>query len=181
MNIAPHLPPSLQAVADTVLREFSAGVDEPEGLSLIHEWLEVDGWDFLIADLGEQSALKLGYIAQLEFSDSETRYNLEIPKDVEVQDADRLDAIGAIGIARTFNYGGFKNRTLYNPEIAPNLSMSKEEYKNNEAPTINHFYEKLLLLKDKMNTLTGKQIAQERHRYMEGFLEQFYAEWEGRK
>jgi uncharacterized protein len=98
-----------------------------------------------------------------------------------VQDADRLDAIGAIGIARTFNYGGFKNRALYNPEIAPNLSMTKEEYKNNEAPTINHFYEKLLLLKDKMNTKTGKQIAQERHRYMEGFLEQFYAEWEGRK
>lgn len=98
-----------------------------------------------------------------------------------VQDADRLDAIGAIGIARTFNYGGFKNRTLHNPEIAPNLSMTKEEYKKNEAPTINHFYEKLLLLKDKMNTETGKQIAQERHRYMEGFLEQFYAEWEGRK
>lgn len=98
-----------------------------------------------------------------------------------VQDADRLDAIGAIGIARTFNYGGFKNRTLYNPEIAPNLSMTKEEYKKNEAPTINHFYEKLLLLKDKMNTETGKQIAQERQRYMEGFLEQFYAEWEGRK
>ncbi len=98
-----------------------------------------------------------------------------------VQDADRLDAIGAIGIARTFNYGGFKNRALYHPEIAPNLSMTKEEYKNNEAPTINHFYEKLLLLKDKMNTETGKQIAQDRHRYMEGFLEQFYAEWEGRK
>jgi uncharacterized protein len=98
-----------------------------------------------------------------------------------VQDADRLDAIGAIGIARTFNYGGFKNRALYHPEIAPNLSMTKEEYKNNEAPTINHFYEKLLLLKDKMNTPTGKQIAQERHRYMQGFLEQFYAEWQGRK
>lgn len=98
-----------------------------------------------------------------------------------VQDADRLDAIGAIGIARTFNYGGFKNRALYNPEIAPNLSMTKEEYKKNEAPTINHFYEKLLLLKDKMNTETGKQIAQDRHRYMEDFLEQFYAEWEGRK
>jgi uncharacterized protein len=98
-----------------------------------------------------------------------------------VQDADRLDAIGAIGIARTFNYGGFKNRALYHPEIAPNLSMTKEEYKKSEAPTINHFYEKLLLLKDKMNTPTGKQIAQERHRYMEGFLEQFYAEWEGRK
>ena len=98
-----------------------------------------------------------------------------------VQDADRLDAIGAIGIARTFNYGGFKNRALYNPEIVPNLSMTKEEYKKNEAPTINHFYEKLLLLKDKMNTETGKQIAQERHRYLEDFLEQFYAEWEGRK
>ena len=98
-----------------------------------------------------------------------------------VQDADRLDAIGAIGIARTFNYGGFKNRTLYDPEIAPNSSMTKEEYKNNESPTLNHFYEKLLLLKDKMNTATGKQIAQERHRYMEGFLAQFYAEWEGEK
>jgi uncharacterized protein len=96
-----------------------------------------------------------------------------------IQDADRLDAIGAIGIARTFNYGGFKNRPLYNPAIAPNTKMTKEEYKKNEAPTINHFYEKLLLLKDKMNTETGKQIAQQRHRYMEGFLAQFYAEWEG--
>jgi uncharacterized protein len=98
-----------------------------------------------------------------------------------VQDADRLDAIGAIGIARAFNYGGFKNRSLYNPNIAPKLRMSKEEYKNNEAPTLNHFYEKLLLLKDKMNTETGKKIAQERHRYMEGFLSQFYAEWDGEK
>ena len=98
-----------------------------------------------------------------------------------VQDADRLDALGAIGIARCFNYGGFKNRPLYNPEIAPNLKMSKEEYKNSEAPTLNHFYEKLLLLKDKMNTPTGKKIAEARHQYMEDFLSQFYAEWEGRK
>ena len=98
-----------------------------------------------------------------------------------VQDADRLDAIGAIGIARTFNYGGFKNRALYNPSIAPNLNMSKEEYKNSDAPTLNHFYEKLLLLKDKMNTATGKKIALERHKYMENFLSQFYAEWEGEK
>ena len=98
-----------------------------------------------------------------------------------VQDADRLDAIGAIGIARTFNYGGFKNRTLYDPNIQPNLNMSKEEYKNSEAPTLNHFYEKLLLLKDKMNTPTGKKLAEARHIYMQNFLSQFYAEWEGEK
>ncbi|NRS87955.1 uncharacterized protein HNQ02_000865 [Flavobacterium sp. 7E] len=98
-----------------------------------------------------------------------------------VQDADRLDAIGAIGIARTFNYGGFKNRTLYDPNIAPNTQMTKEEYRNSDSPTLNHFYEKLLLLKDKMNTNSGKAIAAERHRYMEGFLSQFYAEWDGEK
>ena len=96
-----------------------------------------------------------------------------------VQDADRLDALGAIGIARTFNYGGFKNRPLYNPNIQPNLNMNKEEYKNSESPTLNHFYEKLLLLKDKMNTETGKKIAQKRHDFMVTFLSQFYAEWDG--
>jgi uncharacterized protein len=98
-----------------------------------------------------------------------------------VQDADRLDAIGAIGVARTFNYGGFKNRAIYNPEIQPNLKMSKEEYKNSDAPTINHFYEKLLLLKDKMNTITGREIATQRHDFMERFLNQFFAEWNGEK
>lgn len=98
-----------------------------------------------------------------------------------VQDADRLDAMGAIGIARTFNYGGFKNRAIYNPNIQPNLNMSKEEYKNSTAPTINHFYEKLLLLKDRMNTATGKAMATHRHNYMEQFLEEFYKEWEGDK
>ncbi|WP_299064074.1 HD domain-containing protein [uncultured Polaribacter sp.] len=103
-------------------------------------------------------------------------------KELEVvQDADRLDAIGAIGIARCFNYGGFKNRALYNPEIIPNLNMTKEEYKNSNAPTINHFYEKLLLLKDKMNTASGKKIATERHLFMETFLKQFYEEWNGVK
>ena len=98
-----------------------------------------------------------------------------------IQDADRLDAIGAIGIARCFNYGGFKNREIYNPDIEPNLNMSKEEYKKSNSPTINHFYEKLLLLKDKMNTNTGRQLAADRHTYMERFLDQFYAEWNGKK
>jgi uncharacterized protein len=96
-----------------------------------------------------------------------------------VQDADRLDALGAIGIARTFNYGGFKDREIYNPTIASDLNMTKEKYKNSTAPTINHFYEKLLLLKDRMNTDTGKALAAKRHQFMESYLEQFYSEWEG--
>ncbi len=98
-----------------------------------------------------------------------------------VQDADRLDAIGAIGIARAFTYGGYKNRVLFDPEIEPNLKMNKEEYKNTTAPTINHFYEKLLLLKDLMKTETGKAMAQQRHDFMITYLDQFYEEWEGKK
>ena len=82
---------------------------------------------------------------------------------------------------RCFNYGGFKNRVLYDPEIIPDLNMTKEQYKNSDAPTLNHFYEKLLLLKDQMNTASGKKIAAQRHQYMEQFLKQFYDEWNGFK
>jgi uncharacterized protein len=103
-------------------------------------------------------------------------------KELEVvQDADRLDAIGAIGVARAFSYGGFMGREFYDPAIPPHLDMSKEEYKKSSSPTINHFYEKLLLLKEKMNTVTGKRLAQDRHLFMERYLDQFYAEWEGRE
>src|SRR5690606_13257306 len=95
-----------------------------------------------------------------------------------VQDADRLDAMGAIGIARAFHYGGYRKRELYNPGIAPNPDQDKETYKNSTAPTVNHFYEKLLLLKDKMNTTTARKIAEERHRFMVQYLDQFYREWD---
>ena len=109
-------------------------------------------------------------------SENFTSIELEV-----VQDADRLDAIGAIGIARCFNYGGFKNRALYDPEIIPDLKMTKETYKKSTAPTINHFYEKLLLLKEQMNTASGKKIATNRHQFMELYLQQFYDEWNGKK
>ena len=101
------------------------------------------------------------------------------PELAVVQDADRLDALGAIGIARAFNYGGYKGRELYDPSKKPVIGMTAEEYKKSNAPTINHFYEKLLLLKDRMNTDTGREMAEERHRFLETYLEHFYREWDG--
>ena len=120
-------------------------------------------------------------IRNMSFKASLGVLSFSSPEMLVVQDADRLDAIGAIGIARAFTYGGFKNRELYNPAIPPQINQSKEAYKNTTAPTINHFYEKLLLLKDKMNTVTGKQMAQQRHDFMLQYLEQFYGEWEGKR
>lgn len=98
-----------------------------------------------------------------------------------IQDADRLDAIGAIGIARTFNYGGYKNFAIHDPDQKPKQYKSKDEYKKSDSPTVNHFYEKLFHLKGMMNTKTGKDMAEGRHRYMKKFLEQFYKEWEGER
>jgi uncharacterized protein len=161
----------LHDIADS---KFHNG-DETIGPKIAREFLESENVDLSIIqhviEIIENISFKGGNTEKL-FSSVE----LDI-----VQDADRLDAIGAIGIARAFSYGGFKNRAMHDPNIVPKLHMSKEEYKNSQAPTLNHFYEKLLLLKDKMNTETGKQIAKERHRYMEGFLSQFYAEWDGEK
>ena len=161
----------LHDIADS---KFHDG-DEAIGPKIAREFLESENADEVtiqhVINIIENLSFKGGN-AEKTFSSVE----LDI-----VQDSDRLDAMGAIGIARTFNYGGFKNRPLYNPNIAPNLHMSKEEYKNSQAPTINHFYEKLLLLRYKMNTETGKKIAQERHQFMTTFLSQFYAEWDGEK
>ena len=120
-------------------------------------------------------------IKHVSFKGGNFTQEFESPELHVVRDADRLDAMGAIGIARTFNYGGFRNREIYNPDIKPNLQMTKEEYKKSTAPTINHFYEKLLLLKDRMHTKTGKELANKRHEYMLNYLEQFYAEWNGER
>ncbi|NQV90934.1 phosphohydrolase, partial [Candidatus Woesearchaeota archaeon] len=138
--------------------------------------------EFLESQLVEESVIIHieNIITNISYKGGNFKQNFSSPELDVIQDADRLDAIGAIGIARAFNYGGFKNRPLYNPEIKPKLNQTKEEYKNSKAPTINHFYEKLLLLKDKMNTVSGKKIAEERHQYMETFLHQFYNEWDGK-
>ena len=120
-------------------------------------------------------------IRNISFKGGNITATFSSPELFVVQDADRLDAIGAIGIARAFNYGGFKNREIYNPTIPPDMQMDKEAYKKSNAPTLNHFYEKLLLLKDRMNTTTGKKMATERHAFMEKYLEQFFYEWKGEK
>ena len=160
----------LHDIADS---KFHDG-DESVGPKVAKEWLQSEKADQDIIDHVIQ------IINNISFKGGNQEQAFRSAELDVVQDADRLDAIGAIGIARTFNYGGFKDMKIHDPSIPPKLNMTKEEYKNCKAPTINHFYEKLLLLKDRMNTKTGKVLAQKRHEYMEGFLEQFYGEWNGK-
>ena len=150
------------------------GGDETIGPAIAHDFLTQTGVD--------QPTIEhvVNIIRSMSFKNSFEGLQWTSPEMLVVQDADRLDAMGAIGIARAFSYGGFKGRAFYDPGIPPNLQMSKEEYKKSTAPTINHFYEKLLLLKDRMNTSTGRAMAEQRHHFMEIYLEQFFREWEGK-
>lgn len=161
----------LHDIADS---KFHNGDEEigPRKAKLFLESLQVEN-DIIIQ--------VVNIIENISFKGGKHNQKFKSPELDVIQDADRLDALGAIGIARTFNYGGFKGRSIYNPEIKPNLNLTMEEYKNSDAPTLNHFYEKLLLLKDRMNTNTGKKMADERHAFMLGYLDQFYKEWDGEK
>ncbi|MEJ5053255.1 HD domain-containing protein [Sphingobacterium sp. MYb382] len=161
----------LHDIADS---KFHDG-DETIGPRIAGEFLQTVGLDVERIEQVQAIILNMSFKASLGERSFHSK-ELEI-----VQDADRLDAIGAIGIARAFTYGGFKNREIYNPGIPVEQHLTKEAYKNTTAPTINHFYEKLLLLKDKMNTATGKKIAEGRHHFMEDFLQQFYGEWNGER
>lgn len=162
----------LHDIADS---KFHEG-DETVGPKMAREFLFKHNVDSTIIEQVVHIIKHMSFKNSLDGKSGFTSKELEV-----IQDADRLDAIGAIGIARCFNYGGFKNRPLYDPSIQPILNISKEEYKSSTSPTINHFYEKLLILKDKMNTKTGKQLAENRHQFMELYLKQFYDEWDGLK
>jgi len=145
---------------DTADSKFAAGNSE-QGYSMISDFMEKNG----MSDISNQV---LAVIKRISFSRNSAQDNQMDPLLWVVQDADRLDALGAIGIARAFNYGGFRNNSIYIPG---------DESGNHGKSTIGHFYDKLLKLKDLMNTPTGKILAEERHETLEKFLEQFYSEW----
>ncbi len=172
---ADHLVCELTALLHDIADSKFHNGDETIGPRIAGEFLQTLGLDQACITHVQQIILNMSFKASLGERNFHSK-ELEI-----VQDADRLDAIGAIGIARAFNYGGYKNREIHNPEVPVQENQSKEAYKNTTAPTINHFYEKLLLLKDKMNTPTGKTIAAGRHAFMEEYLQQFYGEWAGQR
>ena len=154
--------------------KFTDG-DESVGPNLAEEWLISQGVEKNTVRTVKEA------IEDISFKGAGvTRKNRSKEGEV-IQDADRLDAIGAMGIARCFAYGGHKNREIYNPEIKYVMHQTSEEYKNNSGPSVNHFYEKLFLLKDLMNTKTAKKIAVGRHKFMKEYLDEFFAEWEGKK
>jgi uncharacterized protein len=152
-----------------------AGGDHAAGPRAARDWLTSLGVDKPIIDHVAR------IIAGLSFKGAGVETPMSTIEGRCVQDADRLDALGAIGVARAFAYGGHKGRALYDPAIPPQPHASFEDYKKNSGPTINHFYEKLLLLKDRINTALGKRLAAERHAFLERFLDQFFAEWEGKR
>ena len=151
------------------------GGDEEIGPKTAEKWLKGLNVDQKVINHIKQ------IILDASFKGANVKTQMKTLEGRIVQDADRLDAIGAIGIARTFAFGGHMQREIYNPDIKPYMHKSFEEYKNGKSHTINHFYEKLLLLKSLMNTETAKTIADERHKYMEEFLKKFYKEWEGKE
>jgi uncharacterized protein len=151
------------------------GGDESAGPRAAREWLQRFGETESVIDHVCE------IIAALSFKGAGVATPMQTLEGQVVQDADRLDALGAVGIARAFAYGGHKGRALYDPEVPPTPHDSFGAYKKNAGPTINHFYEKLLLLKDRMNTTEGKRLAEARHEFMERFLEQFFAEWNGER
>jgi uncharacterized protein len=150
------------------------GGDETIGPRMAKEWLE----RFKIDESTIDQIVEI--IQTMSFKGKSVDATMKTKEGMVVQDADRLDAIGAIGIGRTFTFGGHKGHPIYDPRVTPKNHQTFEQYKNNTSPTINHFYEKLLLLKDLMNTKTARKIAEDRHRFMEQFLERFFMEWDGK-
>lgn len=155
---------------DTADSKFSGGNSEA-GYASISDFMNKTGME-------EISDEVLSVIKNISFSNKNKTGDLNDPLLQVIQDADRLDAIGAIGIARAFNYGGFRNNRIYNPEVVSPENTSNGYNQAVTSSTISHFYDKLLLLKYRMNTLTAKRLAEERHDFLEVFLEQFYKEWD---
>ncbi|MCF8225765.1 MAG: HD domain-containing protein [Bacteroidales bacterium] len=160
----------LHDIADTKFHEGS----ESDGGNIAYDFLTMNGFP------GNKAGHVREIINNISFKKHAVKSEINSIEFMIVQDADRLDAMGAIGIARTFNYGGFRNRPLYDPDVPVKEYTDTQTYMNSASPTLNHFYEKLFLLRDLMNTKAGKKLAEERHIYMVDYVNRFLGEWEGR-